>query len=103
MAALSRRTASDKNFRDKTFNIAKNPKCDGYQRGLASVVYKFFDKKSSSLVDKSTSRGTIKNEIKQNEQLAEELQKLVIKKIKKEKYIHHLKIIFGVRISQVCN
>ena len=42
---LTRRTAADKVFRDKTFNIAKNPKYDGYQRGLASMVYKFFDKR----------------------------------------------------------
>ena len=35
---LARRTASDKLLRDKTFNIAKNPKYDGYQSGLASVV-----------------------------------------------------------------
>ena len=39
---LTRRTASDKILRDKTFNIAKNPKYDGYQRGLASMFYKFF-------------------------------------------------------------
>ena len=44
---VKRRTASDKILRDKAFNIAKNPKCDGYQRGLASMVYKFFDKKST--------------------------------------------------------
>ena len=31
---------------DKTFNIAKNPKYDGYQRGLASMIYKFFDEKA---------------------------------------------------------
>ena len=43
---LKRRTASDKILRDKAFNIAKNPKYDGYQRGLASMAYKFFDKKS---------------------------------------------------------
>ena len=43
---LARRTASDKVLRDKAFNIAKNPKYDGYQRGLVSMVYKFFDKKS---------------------------------------------------------
>ena len=42
---LARRTASDKVLRNKAFNIAKNPKYDGYQRGLASMVYKFFDKK----------------------------------------------------------
>ena len=41
---LDRRTASDKILHDKAFNIAKNLKCDGYQRSLASMVYKFFDK-----------------------------------------------------------
>ena len=43
---LARRTASDKILRDKTFNIARNPKYDGYQRGFASIVYIFFDKKT---------------------------------------------------------
>ena len=41
---LNKRTADDKVLRDKAFNISKNPKYDGYQHGLASVVYKFFDK-----------------------------------------------------------
>ena len=41
---LPRRTASDKVLHDKAFNIAKIPKYDGYQRGLASMVYKFCDK-----------------------------------------------------------
>ena len=45
---LARRTASDKVWRNKAFNIAKHPKYDGYQRGLASMVYTFFDKKSTS-------------------------------------------------------
>ena len=44
---LKRRTFSDKILTDKAFKIAKNPKYDGYQRGLASMVYKFFDKKSA--------------------------------------------------------
>ena len=44
---LKRRTASDKILRDKAFNLAKNPKYDGYQRGLASMVFKLFDKKST--------------------------------------------------------
>ena len=70
---LAKRTASDKVLRDKTFNIAKNPKHDGYQRGLASMVYKFFDKKSRG-------SGVNNNEIKQNEQLTEELHKPIIKK-----------------------
>ena len=43
---LKRRTFSDKVVRDKAFNIAKNPKYDIYQRGLASIVYKLFDKNS---------------------------------------------------------
>ena len=51
---IKRRTASDKIFRDEAFNIAKNPKYDGNQRGLASMIYKFFDKKSegSGIVNK---------------------------------------------------
>ena len=43
---LKRRRAADKVLRHKAFNIAKNPKYYGYQRGLASMVYKFFDKKT---------------------------------------------------------
>ena len=43
---LINRTKSDKVLRDKSYNIANNPEYDGYQRGLASMVYKFFDKKS---------------------------------------------------------
>ena len=39
---LTKRTAADKVFRDKAFHIAKNPKYDGYKRGLASMVYIFF-------------------------------------------------------------
>ena len=40
---LARKTVSDKGIRDKAFNIAKNPKYDRYQRGIASMVYKFFN------------------------------------------------------------
>ena len=57
---LARRTASDKVLRDKAFNIAKNPKYDGYQRGLASMVYKCFDKKSKG--------SGVNIEVKHNEQ-----------------------------------
>ena len=39
---LTRRTASEKILRNKAFNIAKNKKYDGYERGLASIVYNFF-------------------------------------------------------------
>ena len=53
---LAKRTASDKVLRDKAFKIANTPKYDGYQRSLASKVYKFFDKKSTG--------SAIKNETK---------------------------------------
>ena len=43
---LVRRTVSDKVLRDKAFNIVKNPKCDERQEGLASMVFKFFDRKN---------------------------------------------------------
>ena len=65
---LTRRTASNKILSDKAFNIAKNPKHDGYQRGIASMVYKFFDEKSASLADKS---GAVKNENMTNQELTE--------------------------------
>ena len=44
---LAKRTQSDKVLGDKAFKIASDAKYDGYQRGLASVIYNFFDKKSS--------------------------------------------------------
>ena len=74
---LTRRTASDKVMRDKAFSIAKNPKYDGYQRELASMIYKFFDKKSSG--------SGIKNENMSDQQLAEELHKGIIGKFHKRK------------------
>ena len=74
---LKRRTAADNVLRNKAFNIAKNTKYDGYQRGLASMVYKFFDKKTK------VSGVTLANKsIPQNEQLAEELHKPIIRKFK---------------------
>ena len=78
---IARRTASDRFLRDKAFNIAKNPKYHGYQRGLASMDYKFFDENSTSLSGKSVSgSGVATNEIKQNFQLPEELHKPIIRK-----------------------
>ena len=75
---LKRRTAADNVLRDKAFNIAKNPTYDGYQRGLAAMIYKFFDKKTKG------SGVTLANKsIPQNEQLAEELHKPIIRKFKK--------------------
>ena len=72
---LVKRTQSDQVLRDKAFRIASDPNYDGYQRGLASMVYKFFDKKSSG--------SGIVNE--PNYQLANELHKPAIRKFKKRK------------------
>ena len=74
---LAKKTQSDKVLRDKAFKTASNPKYDGYQRGLASMVYKFFDKKCN-LLNKSSGSG-IANE--SDYQLANELHKPIIKKI----------------------
>ena len=74
---LKRRTFSDRVLKNKAFNIAKNPKYEWYQRGLASIVYKFFDKKSKG-------NGIANNEIKQNLQLPKELHKPIIRNLKKK-------------------
>ena len=72
---LTKRTQSDKDFRDRAFKIASDLKYDSYQRGLASMVYKFFDKKSSG--------SGIANE--SNYQVANKLHKPIIKNFKKRK------------------
>ena len=75
---LSRRTASDKILRDKALrDIAKNPNYDRYQRGLAAMVYKFFNKKSAG----SGVNMHVNNECPLD--LALELQKPIIRKSKK--------------------
>ena len=98
---LTKMTVADKILKNKAFDIAKDPKYDGYQRELASMVYKFFDSKVASPDKKSVGSGAKRVNTKlisQNEQLAEELRNPIIRKFKKEKYIQHLKIIFGVLI-----
>ena len=90
-----RRTFSNKVLRGKGFNIAKTPKYDGYQRGLASMVYKVFDKRSEG-------SGIDKDEIKQNLQLAEELQKPIIRYFKKIKVYSGFKDnIWGVDLADM--
>ena len=70
---LINRTEADKVLRDKAYCIASNPKYDGYQRGLASMVYKFFDKRSIGM----------------------NFINLLLKNLMKEKCIRNLKIIYG--------
>ena len=85
---LTERTESDKVLRDKAFKIASNRKCDGYQRGLASMGFKFFDKKSKGIKSMS------------NQQLAKELYKPIIRKFKKRKvYSSFNENIWGVDLA----
>ena len=90
---LIKRTQSDKILKAKAFKSANDPKYGDYQRGLASMVSKFFDKKSA-LLDKSKGSGIINEP---NYQLANELHKTIIRKFKKRKVYSSFKI-FGVLI-----
>ena len=90
---LPKRAAADKVLRDKAFKIASDQKYDGYQRGLASMVYKFFDKKSS---------GSDLANNNENIQLANELHKPIIKKFDKRKVYSSLKDnIWGVDLADM--
>ena len=70
---LEKRTQSDIVLKNKAFKIASNPKYNGYKRGLASMVYKFFDKRSKG------------SGLTENQQLANKLHKPIIRKFKKRK------------------
>ena len=100
---LAKRRASDKVLRDKAFGKAKNPKYDGYERGLASMVYNFFDKKTSgSGVATLANRSTANNKIKQNQQLAEELHQTIIKKnLKRRVYSSFKDNIWGADLADI--
>ena len=78
---LTKRTVADKILRNREVNIAKDKKYDGYQRGLASMVYKFFDKKTIG----SGAKYVNTKLTPQNQQLAEEHHKRIIKKFEKRK------------------
>ena len=95
-------------MRRKAFNIAKNHKYDGYQRGLTSMVYKFFDKKSAFLAqsetlatpDKSTFGSGIGNI--SSKELAEQLHKPAIRKFKKIKvYSPFIDNIWGADLADM--
>ena len=101
---LVKRTQSDKVLKNKAFEIASDPKHHSYQRGLLSMVYKFFDKKFSSLNKSSSlnkfSGSGIANE--PNYQLANELHKPIIKNFKKRKvYSSFRDNIWGVDLADM--
>ena len=91
---LINRSEADKVLRDKAYNIASNPEYDGYQRGLVSMVYKLFDKKSmGSGINTTKPSSSI---------LADELHKPVIKKFEKRKVYSQFKDnIWGVDLADM--
>ena len=92
---LAKRTAADKVPRVKAFKIASVQKYDGYQRGLASMVYTFFDKKSQGSGRLLSSASQLATN-KENIQLADELHKPITRKFKKRKVHSSFREIFGV-------
>ena len=91
---LINRTEADKVLKDKAYDIASNPEYDGYQRGLASMVYKSFDKKSTGSGINTTKPGS--------SILADELHKSVIRKFKKRKVYSQFKDnIWGVDLADM--
>ena len=90
---LTKRTVAYKILKNKAFDIADDPKYDGYQRGLASMVYKFFESKVS---------GSSAKLIPENDQLAEELHKPIIRKFEKRKAYSTFKDnIWGVDLADM--
>ena len=90
---LTQRTQSDRLLRGKAFEIASNLKFDGYERELASMVYKFFDKKSAA--------GSGINSIS-NQQLAHELHKPIIRKFKRRRVYSSFKDnVWGVDLGDM--
>ena len=82
---LINRTEADKVLKGKAYDIASNPKYDGYQRVLASMMYKFFDKKS---MGSGITRNTTKSS---SSILADELHKPIIRKFNKRKVYSQFK------------
>ena len=104
---LINRTEADKMLRDKAYDTASNPEYDGYQRGLASMVYKFFDKKSTGSGFKklkNTTKPTAKpSALARNSSiLADELHKPIIRKFNKRKVYSQFKDnIWGVDLADM--
>ena len=82
---INRRTAAEKVLHDKAFNIAKDPKYDGYQRGIASMVYKFFIK-TSGWAARLANKFAIKMKLFLIKNWQKNYINQLLKNLKKEKY-----------------
>ena len=106
---LPRRTASDKILHDKAFNIAQIPKYDRFQRELDSLVYTFFDKKSSNgAVTRAFSvtlimrdKSTLKSEIIPSQELAQESEKTIIRKFVNQRVYSSSK--HNIRVADIAD
>ena len=97
---LAKRTAADKVLRNKAYKISSDQKYDGYQRGLAAMVYRFFDKKSQGNGHPLSSALQLANN-EENIQLADELHKPIIKKLKKKVYSSFIDNIWGADLADM--
>ena len=90
---LAKRTQSDKVLRDKAFKIASNPKHDGYQRGLASLVYKFLIKDLVEVV------------LLPSQIISQQMNFIgrLLENLRKGKFMHLLETIFGLLIQLIYN
>ena len=97
------RTEADKVLRDKAYDIVSNPKYIGYQRSLASMVYKFFDKKSTGSGFKKLKNTAEPSALARSSSvLADELHKPIIRKFDKRKVYSQLKDnIWGVDLADI--
>ena len=91
---LVKRAESEKVGRDKAFKIASNPRYDGYERRLFSMVYEFFDKKSAGIVvlNPYQVNNSRMNFIKQPSENLKDAKPIIV-----------LKMVFGVFILVICN
>ena len=91
-------TEADKVLRDKAYDRASNPEYDGYQRGLANMVYKFFDKSTGSEIATAGPSALARS----SSLLADELHKPIIKKFNKRKVYSQFKYnIWGVDLADI--
>ena len=100
---LTNRTEADKVLRDKEYDIASNPEYDGYQRGLASMVYKFVDKKSTGSGFKKLKNTAEPSALARSSSLlADEHDKPIIRKFNKTKVYSQFKDnIWGVDLADM--
>ena len=99
----NRRTPADNILRVKAFSITEDTKHDGCQRGITSMVYKFFDRQTSGAAATLANESSIKNKDISNKELAEELHKAIITKFNRRQIHSPFMDNIYVLTKQICN